>query len=492
MQRVWARLLFQTWPVTKAVIWYTKSGQSRSLLEESNTPFQETVLIVTSVVLVLFAGLMSGLTLGLMSLDAVELEVLKRSGSPTERKHAAAIIPVVHNQHFLLVTLLLCNAGAMEALPIFLDRLANPVAAVLISVTAVLFFGEIIPQAICSKYGLAIGAYCSWFVRALMMLCSPLAWPLGKLLDLMLGQEHTAMFRRTQLKALVDMHGRHTGLGGNLTLDEVKVISGALDLTHKTAQRAMTPLGKVFMLSTRDVIDLDTMRRVVASGHSRVPVYRNDNRHDLVGLIMVKELIQYNPRDAAPVADLRMRSLPRLDASTPMYDVFKLFRMGGSHMAVLTVPRAQPPAPLTCQVTGDSLESNYSASPDTAADGLLWTSVGLAPGARRGEPQGEPVGIITIEDVMEELMQVEIVDETDRFVDNEQRIAVNAAVLAAALPPKLRQAIAHASSLGGPNARRSGPPLRSSSSNGRLQKARSLPSALPSLATHNSAPGNAS
>ena len=38
--------------------------------------------------LVLFAGLMSGLTLGLMSLSLVDLEILKRSGTPAEQKQA--------------------------------------------------------------------------------------------------------------------------------------------------------------------------------------------------------------------------------------------------------------------------------------------------------------------------------------------------------------------------------------------------------------------
>lgn len=38
--------------------------------------------------LVLFAGLMSGLTLGLMSLSLVDLEILKRSGTPTEQKQS--------------------------------------------------------------------------------------------------------------------------------------------------------------------------------------------------------------------------------------------------------------------------------------------------------------------------------------------------------------------------------------------------------------------
>lgn len=40
------------------------------------------------VFLVLFAGLMSGLTLGLMSMSLVDLEVLARSGTPKDRKHA--------------------------------------------------------------------------------------------------------------------------------------------------------------------------------------------------------------------------------------------------------------------------------------------------------------------------------------------------------------------------------------------------------------------
>nr|GME00749.1 DUF21 domain-containing protein At4g14240-like [Ipomoea batatas] len=57
---------------------------------------------------------MSGLTLGLMSLGLVELEILQRSGTPTEKKQAATIFPVVQKQHQLLVTLLLCNAASME------------------------------------------------------------------------------------------------------------------------------------------------------------------------------------------------------------------------------------------------------------------------------------------------------------------------------------------------------------------------------------------
>ena len=85
------------------------------------TPQQVATYIAASVLLTLMAGLMSGLTLGLLSLDALDLEVLARSGTPAERRHAAAIKPLVERQHLMLVTLLLVNAAAMEALPLVME-----------------------------------------------------------------------------------------------------------------------------------------------------------------------------------------------------------------------------------------------------------------------------------------------------------------------------------------------------------------------------------
>jgi hypothetical protein len=45
------------------------------------------------------------------------------------------------------------------------------------------------------RYGLAIGYYCAWLVRLLMAATSPISWPIGKLLDFLLGAEHRALFR---------------------------------------------------------------------------------------------------------------------------------------------------------------------------------------------------------------------------------------------------------------------------------------------------------
>ena len=86
--------------------------------------------------------MMSGLTIGLLSLDITSLEVLSRSGHPSEKKYAKWIVRIVKYHHWLLVTLLLSNAAAVETMPIFLNQIASEIISIVISITLVLLFGE--------------------------------------------------------------------------------------------------------------------------------------------------------------------------------------------------------------------------------------------------------------------------------------------------------------------------------------------------------------
>ena len=91
--------------------------------------------------LTLFAGAMSGLTVGYLSIDDLVLELKSTTGSDMEKKYSEKILPIISQRHWLLVTLLICNASAMEALPIYLNKLVDEYMAIMISVTLVLFFG---------------------------------------------------------------------------------------------------------------------------------------------------------------------------------------------------------------------------------------------------------------------------------------------------------------------------------------------------------------
>ena len=50
--------------------------------------------------------------------------------------------------------------------------------------------GEIIPQALCSRFGLQIGAYSAWFVHILLWMVGIISFPISKVLDYLLGSEH--------------------------------------------------------------------------------------------------------------------------------------------------------------------------------------------------------------------------------------------------------------------------------------------------------------
>ncbi|XP_022762835.1 DUF21 domain-containing protein At2g14520-like isoform X3 [Durio zibethinus] len=266
--------------------------------------------ILIIVLLVVFAGMMSGLTLGLMSMSLVDLEVLAKSGTPKDRKHAAKILPVVKKQHLLLCTLLICNAAAMEALPIFLDSLVTAWGAILISVTLILLFGEIIPQSVCSRHGLAIGATVAPIVQVLVWICFPVAYPISKLLDFLLGHGHVALFRRAELKTLVNLHGNEAGKGGELTHDETTIIAGALELTEKTAKDAMTPISETFTIDIHAKLDRELMGLILENGHSRMPVYY-EHPTNIIGLILVKNLLTIHPEDEVPVKSVTIRRIPR-------------------------------------------------------------------------------------------------------------------------------------------------------------------------------------
>lgn len=417
------------------------------------------IYIAVVAFLVLFAGCMSGLTLGLMSLSLVDLEVLEKSGTPKDRKHAAKILPVVKNQHLLLCTLLICNAAAMEALPIFLDGLVSAWGAILISVTLILLFGEIIPQSVCTRHGLAIGANVAPAVRLLVLICFPVAYPISKLLDYMLGHENKALFRRAELKTLVHLHGNEAGKGGELTHDETTIIAGALELMEKTAADAMTPISDIFAIDINAKLDRFLMNQILDKGHSRIPVYY-EHPTNIVGLVLAKNLLTVHVEDEVPVKSVTIRKIPRVPETMPLYDILNEFQKGHSHMAVVvrpsakaldqpatSVPEDKSVVDVRVDIDGEKLSKdnknvkvqtplqrwksvpnsgNNSFKGTPRARSKKWTKnmyysdilqIDEMPLPKLSE-EGEAVGIISMEDVIEELLQEEIFDETDHHIED--------------------------------------------------------------------------
>jgi metal transporter CNNM len=98
-----------------------------------------------------------------MGQDQVYLQVIANSGSVSDRENARKVLNVLNRgKHWVLVSLLLGNVIVNETLPIVLDQEVNGGwFAVLVSTTLIVIFGEVIPQSLCAKHGLSIGAWSS-------------------------------------------------------------------------------------------------------------------------------------------------------------------------------------------------------------------------------------------------------------------------------------------------------------------------------------------
>ncbi|KAJ9479113.1 putative Protein MAM3 (putative) [Pseudozyma hubeiensis] len=252
----------------------TSGGSESQCGETELSEAQKAVYGILIPILVVLSGLFAGLTLGYMSLDETQLQVLALQGTPKQKAYAEKIMPIRKDGHLLLTTLLIANMITNETLPIIADPLlGGGVQAVIVSIVLVVIFAELIPQSVCSRYGLAIGAKLAPLTRVVIIVLWPIAFPVSRVLHWTLGPHHGIVYRRSELKELVNMHAATAGRG-DLNNDTVTIVGGALDLQEKVVKQAMTPIDQVFMISIDSKLGYETLQQIVSSGHSRIPVYQ--------------------------------------------------------------------------------------------------------------------------------------------------------------------------------------------------------------------------
>ncbi|KAF8310843.1 DUF21-domain-containing protein [Clavulina sp. PMI_390] len=330
-----------------------------------------------SVILVLLGGVFAGLTLGLMGLDELHLRVLKSSSDdPAERENAAKVLRVLRRgRHWVLVVLLLGNVIVNESLPIFLDNaIGGGLGAVIISTVMIVIFGEIIPQALSTRYGLQIGAKCSGFVLGLMYLFAPIAWPIAKLLDLVLGHDDGGNhYKKAELKSFLQFHRQGEE---PLRDDEITILNGVLSLNDKKVDEIMTPMKDVVTISSDAILDHKMVDHLLLTGYSRFPVHDPEHRDKYIGLLLIKKLIAYDPELKLRVSSIPLSILPEAKRSINCFQALDYFQTGRAHLLLIS--------------------------------------------DHPGEPRGA-VGVVTLEDIIEEIIEEEIIDETDRYESNQSK-----------------------------------------------------------------------
>jgi metal transporter CNNM len=170
----------------------------------------------------------------------------------------------------------------------------------------------------------------------MMYLMAPIAWPIAKLLDWLLGKDHGTIYKKSGLKTLVTLHKTLGDVDERLNQDEVTIISAVLDLKHTPVEDVMTPMDDVFVMSEDTVLDEEMIDGILNAGYSRIPIHQSGNPTNFIGMLLVKILISYDPEDGKRVKDFALATLPETRPETSCLDIINFFQEGKSHMVLIS------------------------------------------------------------------------------------------------------------------------------------------------------------
>lgn len=316
------------------------------------------LLLIQVVVLVAFSAICSGLNVGLMSLNPADLKRKAKLGD----KRAKQILPFRKNYHLTIAGIVFTNVALISANSLVLDTRLSGFSAGLLSTVLIVVFAEILPQAWFSRYALTFCSRLAPLLKLMIIISYPISKPMQILMDRILGHEKMLLHTRGELGILI---GEHLLPGASeLDEDEVEIMKGALSLSEKRVNTIMTPLKDVYWLTLDTLVDGKKINEIKSRGWSRIPIF-NLEKGKFLGILLMKDLVDVDfEEEHIYVEDLPLHSSAMVNGNTALDTMFRKFITAKTHLM--------------------PVESN-----------------------------GKIVGIVTIEDLLEEILGHEIEDESD-------------------------------------------------------------------------------
>lgn len=248
---------------------------------------------------------------------------------------------------------------------------ANPLitglAVPAVMTLAVLILSEIVPKTIGANQWQRLAPFTVLSLRVIIVALYPLVWACQFITRRMNHGDSASVLTRSEFMALAEI-GEKDGV---FEAGETSIIHNLLRFREITARDVMTPRMVVKTAVQEDTVD----DFLAANGEaklrfSRIPVFRRDSREDITGYVLRNEILELKTRDAGntPLSDI-LRPLRAVDESSALPDLFDWFVSNREHIALVM------------------------------------------------DSYGGMSGIVTMEDVIETLLGLEIVDESDSEPD---------------------------------------------------------------------------
>ncbi|MET0089283.1 MAG: hemolysin family protein [Candidatus Thiodiazotropha sp.] len=329
--------------------------------------FVESYLIL--IVLLVLSGVFSGSETALVSLSMARAESLYKEG----RSGAHALYLLKKDPSRMLITILIGNnvvniAASAMATVIATEHFGHsgPGIAVGVLTILILVFGEITPKSLATRFSERISLAMSPVIYGFMRLIYPLVWVFLQITNWVQSSTKAMddpLVTESEVITLIE-HGEEEGV---IDTREREMIERIFNFNDLKAEDVMTPRRQVFRLDGRRLLR-EALPDILTEGYSRIPVYSEDP-DEIHGVVILRDLISIIAKGQLDKTIAELAQEPLFTSSnTPIDELIRTLKNKSIHLAVVV------------------------------------------------DEHGAMVGVITLEDMLEELVG-EIYDESDEKPD---------------------------------------------------------------------------
>ncbi len=253
---------------------------------------------VTLFFLLALSAFFSSAETALTTVSNIRLRTMAEGGN----KKAARVLKVTDDTPKMLSAILIgnnvVNISASSLATILAIRLFGSYGAGIatgVMTLLVLLFGEITPKYIAARQSIKVSLRCSGVIYTLMVVLTPVIWVVNHLVSGILRIlradriEDTSSMTEEEFRTIIDVGSE----SGAIEDTEKDYINNLFDFSDTKVKELMIPKIDVTMVST--TASYEKIRQIyVESMYTRLPVYEEDSDH-IIGILNMKDLLLKDP-----------------------------------------------------------------------------------------------------------------------------------------------------------------------------------------------------
>ncbi|MEJ2620568.1 MAG: hemolysin family protein [Candidatus Thiodiazotropha sp.] len=288
------------------------------------------------VVLLVLSGVFSGSETALVSLSMARAEALYKEG----RSGSHALYILKKDPSRMLITILIGNnvvniAASAIATVIATDYFGDsgPGIAVGVLTIVILVFGEITPKSLATRFSERISLGIAPLIYGFMRLIYPLVWLFLQFTNLVQSSTKAMddpLITESEVITLIE-HGEEEGV---IDTGEREMIERIFNFNDLKAEDVMTPRRQVFRLDGRRSLR-EVLPDILGEGYSRIPVYSEDP-DEIVSVIILRDLIGIIAKGDLDLEINELGQEPLFTSSnTPIDELIRTLKNKSTHLAVV-------------------------------------------------------------------------------------------------------------------------------------------------------------